>query len=123
MNSNLISKMLAALILKIVRYQDEGKIQTEYAKELISFIVESVDSMQGDIVSLFSLVDDRCSVCLKEKPEESLISWDEADSYAGSDTRAALARRAYQNCFGDVMLGGKVCTECAEHLPDGDSEE
>lgn len=115
MDSNSKASMLAPLVSRVFEMYDRGAITKDALGEMLQFMVELTDTYDEDPSELFSLVTDRCTVCMAKKDPVDIVSWDEDPEGAHAQI-ADLIQRAYDNCFGDVMLGGTVCTACAAKL-------
>lgn len=117
MDNSSVGHALASVVLKVLKLYDSGKLTLEDTKQFICHAVEVADGFNCDVSLVTELMQDRCSVCLKKFEDEELVDWSPETSYEEGDTRATWAKVAFNNCFGEIMVGGKVCQQCAEQLP------
>lgn len=113
MDNTNISTALATVINEIVEMYDRGVLTREAMKYIISFCVDVAADFEVDIESVTSLINDRCSVCMKLKSKEALIRWDSTDYSVPEEWR----RAAHNNAFGYIMVAGCVCESCVKALP------
>lgn len=116
MDKNLGCQVMSPIVHEIIAQYRAKEITFKSCRSLLAFCVESVDSYDGDIEDMFTLVDNVCTVCLKDFPESNLVSWSPEDTYESTDPRNKYKDVAFNNCFGPTMLGGKVCLSCAMRL-------
>lgn len=111
-----VAHTASAIVLELVKRFDAGKISLDETKHMICFCTDVVEEFNGEIAEVTSLLGCRCTVCMQEKPEDELIPWNQDRPFEEGDARDGLAQVAYDNCFGDNMVGGFVCVDCARKL-------
>lgn len=117
MDNNSVGHAIASVVAEALKFTDAGRLSVDDTKHLIGFCVEVADSFESDVSLVTELMQDRCSVCLKRFAEEELIDWSPETTYPDGDPRTQFAKVAFNNCFGEVMVGGRVCLKCARELP------
>lgn len=111
----------STIVVEAMKLLENKKLSKESAKRIIEISTDITEAYDGNLNEVMSLFPDVCSVCLEKKEPEELIEWNKED-YPDNDIRKELQSRAYSNCFGDVMVGGRVCIDCARKLADIDEE-